>query len=245
MRELKIPKKIHYFWFGGAAKPNSVLRCIDSWKKFCPDFEIIEWNENNYDIHKHPFMEKAFNDKKWAFISDYARLDVLIQQGGIYLDTDVEVLKDLAPLCENQAFIGFENSQKVGDGQGFGAVPDFPLFKEMLLDYDDLDEYIESPKLRTKVLLDHGLRLDGSRQNIEGIEIYPVEFFCPKNWATGKITVTDNTYSIHHFDASWQDKKAHRYISLMRVLDRMLGEEKGKSTFDKIIFYKDKVKGRQ
>ena len=112
-----IPKKFHYFWFGNGEKPDSVLKCIESWKKYCPDFEIIEWNENNYDIHKHPFMEKAYQEKKWAFVSDYARLDVLYEHGGIYLDTDVEILKDFSPLCVNQAYIGFERPDLVNDGQ--------------------------------------------------------------------------------------------------------------------------------
>ena len=243
MSELLIPKKIHYFWFGGAEKSASVLRCIDSWKKNCPDYEIIEWNENNYDIHKHPFMEKAFNDKKWAFVSDYARLDVLTQYGGIYLDTDVEILKDFSPLCTSKAFIGFEKTDRIGDGQGFGGVADFPLFKEMLSEYDGLDEYIESPVLRTKVLLNHGLKLDGSRQQVDGMEIYPVDYFCPKSWSTGKITLTENTYSIHHFDASWHDKSAHKYIVLMRFLNRTFGEEKGQKLFKNIITIKDKLKG--
>ncbi|SFO24701.1 Glycosyltransferase sugar-binding region containing DXD motif-containing protein [Pseudobutyrivibrio sp. UC1225] len=243
MSELLIPKKIHYFWFGGAEKSASVLRCIDSWKKSCPDFEIIEWNENNYDIHKHPFMEKAFNDKKWAFVSDYARLDVLVQYGGIYLDTDVEVLKDLSPLCESEAFIGFERDDLIGDGQGFGGVVNYPIFKEMLSEYDGLEEYIESPKLRTKVLLNHGLRLDGSRQKLDGMEIYPVEYFCPKSWSTGKIKITANTFSIHHFDESWKGKGSRKYTVLMRVLNRVFGEKKGQKLFKDIITIKDKLKG--
>jgi hypothetical protein len=243
MGKIQIPKKIHYFWFGGAEKSASVLRCIDSWKKFCPDFEIIEWNENNYDIHKHPFMEKAFLDKKWAFVSDYARLDILIQQGGIYLDTDVEVLKDLSPLCESEAFIGFERPDLIGDGQGFGGTPEYSIFKEMLSEYDDLDEYIESPKLRTKVLLKHGLKLDGSRQNVAGMDIYPVDYFCPKSWTTGKVKISNNTFSIHHFDESWKGKSAHKYTALMRSLNRVFGEEKGQKVFKRIITLKDKIKG--
>ena len=242
MSELLIPKKIHYFWFGGGEKPASVLRCINSWKKNCPDFEIIEWNESNYDINKHPFMRKAFQDKKWAFVSDYARLDVMNQYGGIYLDTDVEVLKDLTPLCEYQAFIGFERVDLIGDGQGFGGVPNFPLFKEMISCYEDMDEYIESPKLRTKILLNHGLKLDGSRQQVAGMEIFPIEYFCPKSWSTGRIKVTPNTYSIHHFDASWHGKAGKKYLMLLRALNRLLGEEKGTKAFKSLMDFKDKLK---
>lgn len=239
-----IPKKFHYFWFGNGEKPDSVLKCIESWKKYCPDFEIIEWNENNYDIHKHPFMEKAYQEKKWAFVSDYARLDVLYEHGGIYLDTDVEILKDFSPLCANQAYIGFERPDLVNDGQGFGGMQHFPLFKEMLACYDDLDEYIESPKLRTKVLLYHGLKQDGARQNVAGMEIYPIDYFCPKSFATGRINKTDNTYSIHHFDGSWHGKNGMKYIQLMRLLNRMFGIKNGQKIFEGLMEFKDKLRGK-
>ncbi|MBQ7148241.1 MAG: glycosyl transferase [Pseudobutyrivibrio sp.] len=243
MENTLIPKKIHYFWFGGGQKPASVQKCIDSWHRFCPDFEVIEWNESNYDIHKHPFMEKAFEDEKWAFVSDYARLDILEQYGGIYLDTDVEVIKDLSPLCQCKGYIGFEKEDLIGDGQGFGGVAHFQIFKEMLSCYDGLEEYIESPKLRTKILLNHGLKLDGTRQKISEMEIYPVEYFCPKSWATGRINITPNTYSIHHFDGSWHGKSGKKYIVLMRALNRLFGIKKGNEIFEKIIYIKDRLKG--
>ncbi len=243
MENIIIPKKIHYFWFGGGEKPASVRRCIDSWHKYCPDFEIIEWNEHNYDINKHPFMAKAVNDKKWAFATDFARLDVLIRYGGIYLDTDVEIIKDFTPLCSQKAFIGFEKDDLIGDGQGFGGVPDFPIFKETISVYDGLEEYIESPKLRTKILLNHGLKLDGSRQQIDEIDIYPVDYFCPKSWGTGYINITPNTYSIHHFDGSWHGKGGKKYIILMRLLNRIFGVKKGTDIFTALISIKDKLKG--
>lgn len=244
MSEALIPKKIHYFWFGGGQKPASVIKMIDSWKRNCPDFEIIEWNESNYDIHKHPFMERAYQDKKWAFVSDYARLDVLVQYGGIYLDTDVEVLKPLDSLCQHQAFIGFERPDLVNDGQGFGAMPQFNIFKEMLSVYDNIEEYVESPKLRTQVLLKHGLKLDGSKQNVDGVEIYPIDYFCPKSWATGRIKVTANTFSIHHFEGSWHGKKGKKYMVMMRTLNRLLGEEKGNKVFTNLMEFKDKLRGK-
>ena len=104
-----IPKKIHYFWFGGNEKPKSVVKCIDSWKKYCPDYEINEWNETNFDVHCMPFVEQAYEAKKYAFVSDVARLIVVYEQGGIYMDTDVEVLKPLDDLLDNYAYMSFEN----------------------------------------------------------------------------------------------------------------------------------------
>lgn len=244
MGERFIPRKIHYFWFGGGEKSAKVRKCIDSWKKYCPDYEIIEWNENNYDIKKHPFMVKAYEDRKWAFVSDYARLDVLYEYGGIYLDTDVELIKNFDDLLENHAYIGFEREDLLGDGQGFGGEKGFPIFKEMMEVYDGLEEYIESPKLRTKVCLEHGLKPDGSRQTIDGMEIYPVDFFCPKNFKTGIVQITPNTMSIHHFDASWYPKSGRKYVYLMRFLNQTLGEEKGMAAFNRIIAFKDSLKGK-
>ena len=247
-----IPHIIHYFWIGGEPKPKDVQKCIESWRKFCPDFEIKEWNETNYDIHKHPYMEKAYSEKRWAFVPDYARLDVMYQYGGIYLDTDVEVLKDLSPLCVHKAFKGFENSEYVNDGQGFGCEPGMPIFKEMMACYDG-DEpyeyingqksYIESPRLCTKVLLKHGLKQNGSRQTVADVEIYPVDYFCPKNYNTGLLMITENTYSIHHFNGSWKEgKTAKIYLALMRCLNRTFGEYKGHKIFAKLMKTKDKIK---
>ncbi|WP_035797160.1 glycosyltransferase family 32 protein [Butyrivibrio sp. MB2005] len=246
-----IPHTIHYFWMGGAPKPESFLKYLEGWRKFCPNFEIKEWNESNYDIHKHPYMEKAYNDKKWAFVSDYARLDVLYQYGGIYLDTDVEVLKDLSPLCEYKAFIGFENREIVNDGQGFGCAPGMPIFKEMLDCYDGeepyeiidgIQEYIESPKQRTKVLLRHGLKQDGSRQTVDGVEIFPIDYFCPLDYDTGRLRISQNTFSIHHFDESWHGKNTEFYAKIRQMLNRVLGVKLGRRIFSRFMKTKDSFK---
>ena len=249
----RIPKVIHYFWLGGGEKPESVKMCIESWRKYCPDFEIKEWNESNYDVHKHPYMEKAYNEKRWAFVPDYGRLDVLYHYGGIYMDTDVEVLKDLSPLCEFKAYKGFESSEVVNDGQGFGCIPGLPIFKEMMACYDakepydyssGKEEYIESPRLCTKVLLRHGLKQNGLRQKVDDIEILPVDYLCPLDYATGKMKITDNTYSIHHFDASWHGKGAKKGRLLMQYINRIFGKNLGMKIFSGIMRFKDWVKGR-
>lgn len=239
--EKKIPHIIHYFWFGGGNKSENVEKCIASWKRFCPDFEIREWNESNYDVHKHPFMEKAFNDKKWAFVSDYARLDVLYTYGGIYLDTDVEVIKDLSPLCEQAGYMGFETDELIGDGQGFGFSAGHPILRDMMNEYTDLDEYIESPKLRTKVLKTHGLKLNGSFQNVEDVAVYPTDYFCPLDYRTGKTVITPNTYSIHHFDGSWKSGNTRKYVALMRLCGKIFGAKKGFEIYQKLMVLKGRL----
>ena len=139
MSEQKIPKIIHYCWFGGNPFPELAQKCIASWKKFCPDYEIKEWNESNYDVTKNQYMREAFENKQWAFVSDYARLDIIYENGGIYLDTDVELLKPLDDLLILTGFMGFEENKKLcATGLGFGAVPKLPIIKEMRDDYDNI-----------------------------------------------------------------------------------------------------------
>lgn len=116
-----IPKKIHYCWFGRNPLPELAVRCIESWKKYCPDYEIIEWNEDNYDINKISYVKEAYQARKWAFVTDYVRLDVVNQYGGIYLDTDVELLKSLDPLLKYKSFFGMEEGKFIATGLGFGA----------------------------------------------------------------------------------------------------------------------------
>lgn len=239
-----IPKVINYCWFGGKEKPDNVIRMIESWATTCPDFVIKEWNESNYDIHKHPFMERALADGKWSFVSDYARLDVMYKFGGIYLDTDVEVIKDLSPLCEYKGYFGFENDSFVNDGHGFGCEPGLEIIRKMRDIYDELVEceYIESPRLRTEVLVQHGLVLNGARQRVNELEIFPVDFFCPKSFMTGKILITDNTYSIHYYDSTWKSAREIKYVKFNQMCCRMFGEKAGHQLFEVLVNFKDQVK---
>ena len=213
-----IPKKIHYCWVGGNPLPKSAKKCIDSWKKYCPDYEIIEWNESNYDFTKNQYMKEAFEAKKWGFVPDYARLDIIYQHGGIYLDTDVEIIKSFDLLVNDKGFAGFEDSQYVALGLGFGAEAGNPVIKALMDSYNDLKflnedgllNMIASPELNTLTLYDLGLKRNGEKQTLNGcFTIYPSDYFCPKSLNDGIIRKTDNTYSIHHFDASWfsDDKK--------------------------------------
>ena len=138
-----IPKIIHYCWVGRSPKPESVLYCIESWRKYCPDYTIIEWNEDNYDFTKNKYMKQAYEKRKWGFVPDYARLDIVYNYGGIYLDTDVEIISNIDHLLDNVAFMGFENTGDgkyfVNCGQGFGAVPNNEVIGLMRDNYDDLE----------------------------------------------------------------------------------------------------------
>lgn len=217
MSDQQIPKIIHYCWFGGKPLPELVQKRIASWKKFCPDYEIKEWNESNYDITKNNYMNKAFENKQWAFVSDYARLDIIYEYGGIYFDTDVEVVRPLDDLLNLKGFAGVEHEKTLtgeklcNTGLGFGAIPKLPIIKEFRDNYEHINFIKEDGSFnqtvcsvfQTSILLKKGLKFDNSIQEIEGLTIFPAEYFAPKEYFSGKITLTKNTYSIHHFDAYW------------------------------------------
>ena len=210
-----IPKKIHYCWVGGNPLPESAKKCIRSWKKYCPDYEIIEWNETNYDFTKKAYMKEAYEAKKWGFVPDYARLDIIYEHGGIYLDVDVEVVKSFDDLLEHAGFAGFETEEYVNFGQGFGAEAKNPLIKNLLNSYEKLQfinpdgslNLIASPELNTEVLKECGLVCNGETQMINGFTILPSDFLCPKSLYDGIIRQTYNTYSIHHFESTWFTKE--------------------------------------
>lgn len=210
-----IPKIIHYCWIGGKPLPESVRKCIRSWKKYCPDYEIIEWNENNYDFTKNNYMREAFEEKKWGFVPDYARLDIIYTYGGIYLDTDVEIVKSFNDLLELEGFAGFETEKYVNFGQGFGARKGNSLIKEIMDSYENIcfkndDGVLDltaSPELNTETLEKIGLKRNGEYQSFDGFVFFPPDYFCPKSFEDGIIRTTKNTYSIHHFEASWFTKE--------------------------------------
>lgn len=234
---MAIPRKIHYCWFGNGEKSELVTKCIASWKKFCPDCEIIEWNESNYDVTKNIYMYQAYQAKRWGFVPDYARLDIIYTHGGIYLDTDVELIRNIDELFDGGGFMGFENitdahqtTYSVNGGQGFGAPARHHLIMQMRDIYHNLQFVNEdgslnlqpSPYYNTAVLVDNGMRTDNTLQIIDGITVYPAEYFCPVNWKNKRCEITDNTYSIHHFNASWlsdAEKKKRRWL---RRIDYMI-----------------------
>ena len=189
-----IPKRIHYCWFGCGEKPKLVKKCIASWKKYCLDYEIIEWNEDNYDLNKNEYVKYCYENKKWAYLSDYVRLDVVDEYGGIYFDTDVEVVRSFDELLKYEAFYGFENKEYVASGLGFGAIAHHKTIESMLKQYHTLEfdengmlEFIGCPILNTKALLELGLKQNGERQNVYGAEILPIRMLNPYENSTGKL----------------------------------------------------------
>lgn len=226
-----IPKKIHYCWFGRGEKPASVQKCIESWKKFCPDYEIIEWNEDNFDIHCMPYTQQAYSAKKYAFVSDVARLIIVYKYGGIYLDTDVELIKSPDPLLSNTSFMGFETDLYVASGLGFGSEAGIEFFKEHIDQYKDKKFIFDDgsynlkgcPKYATELLLEKGLVANGKEQTVAGVHIYPAEYFNPYDSITGKMNKTKNTYSVHWYDASWSDTSAAK-LKIKRTIRRLLGK---------------------
>lgn len=223
---MSIPKKIHYCWFGKDPLPKSVLRCMESWRRYCPDYEIIEWNETNFDVNAVRYTKEAYDRKKWAFVSDYARLKIIYENGGIYLDTDVELIKPLDSLLEYEGFMGFQNDGTVATGLGFGAVAGHPLIRAMLDDYmeipflkeDKTMDLTACPVRNTKCLESLGLRSDGTRQEILGMQIFPADYFSPMDWRNGKLRKTAATYSIHRCDASWLSREEKRWMRLQQLI---------------------------
>ena len=227
-----IPKIIHYCWFGRGEKPELAKRCIASWEKFCPDFEIREWNEDNCDYLAMPFMAEAYAAKKYAFVSDVMRLVVLEQYGGVYFDTDVEVVRDISPLLNDEGFIGFENDQFVNSGQVMAAVPHQSVVQAMIAAYRPLHftnadgslNTVTCPHLNTAVLERFGLVRNGQEQLIKGIRVYPADRFNPLDSATGRLKKTENTWSIHWYSMSWLPKGMQLRYKLTKACRRLFGK---------------------
>ena len=216
-----IPKIIHYCWFGHKDLPPLAKKCIASWRKFLPDYEIKEWNEENFDINSVPYTAQAYKHKKFAFVSDYARFKILYEYGGIYFDTDVEIVKPIDDILETGAFFGLEQDVKdhfaCAPGLGFACNPGLGLLREMLELYKNLDFQQSDGSLNQKTVVEHfsemllakGLQPTPGIIEFEGACIYPPDFFCPKPSEFGKIQITENTRTIHHYAASWIGPKQH------------------------------------
>lgn len=223
-----IPKVIHYCWFGGKPLPKDVQECIASWKKYCPEYEIRRWSESDFDLDCHPFVRTAYDAKAWAFVSDYARLKIVYDHGGIYLDTDVELLKNLDFLLSNKCYFGIEQQYNLcATGLGFGAEKANPVVKEMLKMYDGIlycekeKEQIACPILNTAALKKLGYSYGEESVRIDGMLILPPKYMDPLAQGNTKNLLCLDTISIHHYSASWTSKSNR----LKRKLFRMIGEE--------------------
>ena len=229
-----IPKIIHYCWFGGNPLPELAVKCINSWKKYLPDYEIVEWNESNYDVRKISYIAQAYDAKKYAFVSDYARFDILYQFGGIYFDTDVEVIKDMSDILANGAYAGIESSGKgaaLNTGLGLASPVASPILKEILKSYEN-DQFLNndnSLNLTTvvtrvsNIFEKYGFTDESKIQNVAGFTIYPEEYFCPINPATGVMNITENTRTIHHYAATWTIPLRKKYMKMRAALSKKIG----------------------
>ncbi|WP_049946249.1 glycosyltransferase family 32 protein [Butyrivibrio sp. WCD2001] len=210
--KILIPKVIHYCWFGGSPIPDRLKIIMESWKKYCPDYEIVRWDESNYDVRKNDYMWEAYKNKKWGFVPDYARLDIIYNNGGVYLDTDVELLKPLDDLLCDEGFFGFATYSLIAAGLGFGGIKGNKTIKKLRDYYDDKHFEIGDGKLDLRPCTDHqrdvfineGFVLNNKQQMISGTVLYPMEVFNPK----GLLHIVDkssiNTHSIHRVTGSWE-----------------------------------------
>ena len=229
-----IPKIIHYCWFGNKELPNSVKKNIDSWEKYCPDFEIKEWNEKNFDVNSNNFIAQAYKDKAWAFVSDYARLDVIYKYGGIYLDTDVEIIRNIDDLLKNHAFIGLQRRDLLcASGLGIGAEPGNAAIKKMKdvylnLDFDSFnnsdDIYdVSAPQLNDSVIRKLGYVNNTSTPvKLQSITVYPPTFFDPYSPGYVDDLMSESTYTIHHYDSSWLGYRKR----IQRKVVQIVGQKK-------------------
>lgn len=235
--EQQIPKVIHYCWFGGKPLPEEALRCIESWREIMPDYEIKRWDESNFDVRSCLFASQAYDAEKYAFVSDFARFWILYRFGGIYFDTDVEVIKSFDDIIEKGPFLGCERhavkgsppqALNVAPGLGMGCYPNHPFIKEMLDFYSDTLFLTPSGKhnlttvvkYTTEALVKRGLHNTSDIQCVDGIYIYPKEYFCPLDVGTKELTLTDRTYSIHYYSGSWMGFSK----TLKDIAKRILGK---------------------
>lgn len=232
-----IPKVIHYCWFGKSDLPESAKKCINSWKEKCPGYQIKRWDESNFNVDFCQYSRDAYNEKKWAFVSDVARFKILYDHGGVYLDTDVELIKDIDNIVCQGAFLGEELGDPVMIAPGLGMASEAgnPVYKEILEYYCKQSFFKEDGAIDsdtivarvTRIMKKYGFIGKGSIEQIRGIKIYPPEYFCPKNYYTGELSISNNTYSIHHYTATWHEPEEEKSYNIEKKINRILGVKLG------------------
>ena len=228
----RIPKVIHYCWFGKKPHPESVVRCMDSWRRVLPDYRIIEWNETNFDVDSTHYTREAYAAGKYAFVTDFVRLKVLHDHGGIYMDTDVEVVKSVDRFLDHSAFSGFEDEHNIPTAL-MGSQAGNKWIGLLLADYDgvhftdrdgDHDLTTNVSRITRTTRAHYGLAMDNQFHDIPGVlTLYPTDYFCPKSYSTGVITRTANTHAIHHFSGTWKTEERRAYKALQGRLNRRFG----------------------
>ena len=225
-----IPKIIHYCWFGRGEKSKLIKKCINSWKKYCPDYEIIEWNEDNFDVDQTIWTKQAYEAKKWAFVADYVRLYALYNYGGIYCDTDVELVRPIDNLLDNKGFSGFEKEPIILVQTGIiGAEKGFDIVKYLLSYYegrnfkkaDGTYDTTTNTHITTTILEKNGFVANGKLQSVNGFTLYTKDYFAPKDFYTGRIEKTKNTACIHHYNLSWLDEAGRKHWEKVRAKNRV------------------------
>lgn len=241
---MEIIKLIHYCWFGLSELPENAKNCIESWKRYCPDYKIIEWNESNFDITKNKYIKEAYYAKKYAFVSDYVRYEVLYNFGGLYFDTDVEIIKPINHLLLRGPFMCceedgrkvktlFKSNHKIAVASGLGlyAIPHMEIYKNILEVYNK-SSFINSDGSynqktvvahTTEILMANGLKDIFGVQQVKDIIIYPKSYFCPIDYYSGKLSITPDTVAIHHYNGSWQTKEEIECRNLAIKLTGFLG----------------------
>lgn len=233
--EPTIPKKIHYCWFGGKKMPEFLVECMESWQMLCPEYEIVRWDENNYDVDQHEYTRQAATHKKWGFVTDVARLDILYKYGGIYMDTDVKLLKSFDGLLHQKGFVGVERWGNINTGGSVGAIPHHPMIREMLderlkhsFTFNDGSYNTETNGLyETIPFLRYGMRIDNTLQIINGMTVYPASVFHPYDYMSCQKKVKRHTVSIHYFLGGWMEKEdrenrentQHQYVEIMQRME--------------------------
>lgn len=228
----RIPKKVHYVWVGGKDKPKNIKKCMKTWGKYLEDYEIIEWNESNFDIESHPFVKEAYKAKKWAYVSDYIRAYVIYNEGGIYLDTDVILLDNFDKFLNHQAFVGFENFDHPFTAV-FGAEKRHPLLKTILNYYDNLNTYnfdfnSNNTISVSKILIeDFGCIPNNTKQELkDGIIVYPDNILC---------NPSKDSISIHIFTGTWLDNKKGLKYKLVTQIKLNINTKKKANLYNKLI----------
>lgn len=231
-----IPKVIHYCWFGGKPHPEPVVHCMDSWRRLLPDYRIIEWNETNFDVEAQDYTREAYAAGKYAFVSDYVRLKVLHDLGGVYLDTDVEVVKNLDRFLQHASFSGFEDETQIQTAV-MGSQAGNEWLRLLLADYEGLHflradgeaDLTTNVSRITRTTQNHyGLPMDNAFHEIPGVlTLYPKDYFCPKSYRTGIIKRTANTHAIHHFSGTWRTEERRAFKAAQGRLNRLFGTTMG------------------